>query len=506
MQDFEDIFYAEDQESLDFLGRCYRDPVLFAESFFRNDAGELYQLEPHQKAFLRDEASNRVLFWGRRMGKSEIVIIDMMHKTIFTPNYSIFAITPFANQAERLSEQMSDIIHRSDGIISLFTKDIQKKKHLVNRSKIQLSTAGKDTTSGLIGGGANYVFMDEAQDLSEILYSKIRPILRGQILGDPKIVFSGTPRARQGFFYNSINNAYRIYEDNQVTQNPEGIYSLHRKPTVFLDEEDNIISTGTPRITIDEMEEEKIALSLMEFKQEYALQFLDTLGKVFPTKLIEECESNDPLEFGSLKPCVAGLDFGKINNNSVLFIAEFDKYKNLEIKYMHEWELGTKYTEVTDFMKNTIPKHYPKLIKLSADITGVGQGVLEHFDGFTTYEVEPIMFSQRSKIDLVENTVAMMEANKISYPYHKRFQMEMSQYMREIGKNNLIKYVKGESDDYVDAYVLCVRAGTTAEIPVDPQVIQIGSNLLGNKVNINQPPKLQRNNNQNLYKNRRIRV
>lgn len=485
MYDLENAMYDDDPEIIEFLRRCYHDPVLFAESFLRNDAGELYTLEPHQKEFLMDDAKNRILFFGRRMGKTESLAIDSLHKCVFTPNYSVFVITPFASQAERFSETLSDIIHRSEGIADLFSKDILKKKKLTNRSQIQMATAGKDNVTGVIGAKTNYLIIDESQDVPDVLYSKIRPILRGQVLGKPHIVFSGTPRGRQGFFYNSINNAYRIFESDKTIRNDSGMYSLHRKPTAFIDENNNIIGTGTPRITIEELEEEKVSLSMLEFKAEYCLSFLDTLGKVFPNKLIEECESDEPLQFGSRKPCVGGLDFGKINNNSVLFIGELDKNRFLDIKYIHEFPLDTTYTGVANYMKETIPKHYPRLLKVCADMTGVGQAVLEHFSNFTKYEVEGFTFSQKSKIEVVEDAVATMESNSVIYPHNPRFKKEMNDYMRELGKNNIVKYVKGESDDYVDAYLMCVRAAHNTNIPVEPQVIQVGSNLLDQKISNN---------------------
>lgn len=492
------IIFEFTDEDLSTLDRCVNDAVYFAENFLYDETGNLYQLEEHQKLFLRDQSQYRLLFLGRRAGKTLVSIIDILHKVIFNENYRVSIVSPTKQQAENVSEMISDMLARSTVVGSLFTQDNVYKKNLFNGSRIRLSTAGKDTVSSLVGSGVHMLYLDECQDMDDSLYSKIVPIMRGQAGHEPHMVQSGTPRGRDGFFYYNITGAKRIIEDGKLKRGQDdGMFSVHRKPTAFIDEDDNIIASGTPRITIEELEDDRNTMGNIVFKQEYCLEFLDDLGEVFSPALIEEATLDKlPSKFESKKPCVGGVDFGKKRNNTVLMIGELNSDGSIDIKWIKKWPLGTKYKVINDYLINTLPKRFPNFRKLVPDATGVGEKIIEDFEDVTAYEIEPVIFTKKSKVALVESAVNRLEDRKVKFISDKKFKKEMTEYKRDISKEDKVVYKKGESDDHVDAFILTVEAGRTVKPPRDPFVINLGQNIMNKIKGVNtnrQPSAMQQN-------------
>lgn len=471
-------FNEDDMATID---RAFRDPAFFCENFLYNESGELYKLEQYQKLFLRDKHPYRILFLGRRMGKTLVSVMDILHKCIFNENYRVSITSPTKSQAETISETMTDLLTRSSVVGSLFTKDNVFKKRLVNGSRIHLATAGKDSISSLIGSGVNMLFIDESQDIDDSLYSKIIPITRAQ-QGQSRVVFAGTPRGKEGFFYRNIMNPVRVFDNCELKSGVKGgMYSLHRKPSGFLDEDDNVIDSGTPRITIEELKEDQSTMGNLVFRQEYCLQFLDSIGEVFSPSLIEEATLDTiPPKFESKARCVAGVDFGKKRNNTVLMIGELNTDGSVDIKWIKKWELGVKYKTIIDYLKTTLPSRFPNLRKLAPDATGIGIKIIEDLEDVTAYEIEPIVFTRKNKVELVESAVARLEDRKVRFIKDKRLEKEMKEYKRDMSKEN-ITYKKGESDDYVDSLILTIEASRTVAPPREPFVFSLGQNIM-NKV------------------------
>lgn len=81
------------------------------------------------------------------------------------------------------------------------------------------------------------------------------PVFRGQT-GRSELILAGTPRSKEVFF-ESIYNAKKIYEnDDMVESDGEGLFTVFKKPTAFMNDNDQIIKSGTPRISIEELHQD----------------------------------------------------------------------------------------------------------------------------------------------------------------------------------------------------------------------------------------------------------
>lgn len=479
------------------LQKSYKDPVFFGEHFLKNVKMEDYVLEPQQKLFLRDRSPYKILFCSRRSGKTLTMIIDLLHKAFFRPNQQIALIAPTLEQSKTFANVFNDMVLRSSSLQSSFITQNKLDKQLQNGSRIAFKTAGaasgKKEDSNLVGSGLNTLYIDEAQSMDADAMATILPVVTGQI-GQAEIVLAGTPRSRSGFFFENILNAKQISECyvNDGIPKPcprNGRYSLHRFQITDLDDNDKVLySRAEYRLTIEELETIKSTIGVEKFRREFCLEFLDSISMPFYSDLIDiasVCEK--PKKFSNYQlPAVFGVDFGKRRNNSVLTVATQTPQGDWEVKYFKYWQLGTKYTEILHYLNNILPIQFPRLKWGCIDATGVGQALAEQVNHNSFYEVDDIIFSQPQKVNLVENTVNNMENQYVKMYPHKKLIKEMSEYTREVTENDRTVFKKGESDDFVDSFMLCnlaitkyILEGGKREMPF--KSYSLGTNVLNDK-------------------------
>ena len=464
----------------EFILKCRDDIVYFAEHMIRSEDGGFYQLEEHQKAMVSSKISPVVYFCGRRLGKSFMLAIECIHRALFFKHQRIFVLSPTETQAKELAETISGMIERSAIILQDVKVNNVMEKKFKNGSRIAIRTGGgKGNVSSVIGSGANLLIIDEIQDVPDSLLKKIIPVIRGQ-KGDSKFIVAGTPRAKVGFLYESLENAPAIWNNGTWENYPDhkGTFTVYKKQTAYLDEYDNIIASGTPRITIDELKEDYLNIGPIDFKQEYCLEFMSSVTDVYPLELQSKIFYDKPISeydtkveriepFTSDKLVVYGVDIGKTRNETVLYVAEVgDEYnfdqRTLDVRYKKEFPLGTEYSEIENYLIYKLPRRFPSIRRGIIDATGVGAAIYEKVakqvkKSKNPYPVEDFIFSVKSKKEAVEFAVSAMEQGRVKVKYNKRLAEEMTGYKREITKDNNCIYDKGAgSDDYVDAINLCI--------------------------------------------------
>lgn len=458
-------------DEMEFILKCRDDIVFFAEHMIRSEDGGFYQLEEHQKAMVSSKKSPVVYFCGRRLGKSFMLAIECIHRALFFPYQRVFVLSPTENQAKELAETISGMIDRSEVIErDLITNNVMEKK-FKNGSRIVIRTGGgKGSVSSVIGSGANLLIIDEIQDVDDSLIGKIIPVMRGQ-KGNSKFIVAGTPRAKTGFLYESLENAPAIWNNGTWEEYPDkkGSFTVYKKQTAYLDDNEEIVASGTPRITVDELKEDYLNIGPIEFKQEYCLEFMSSVTDVYSLELQQQVLYDDGIEdrFRSNKLVVYGIDIGKTRNETVLYVAEVGDEHNpdertLNVAYKKEFPLGTRYDYIEDYIVDELPKRFPNIRRGVIDATGVGAAIYENVERRVKksrhpYPVEDFVFSTKTKREAVEFGVKVMEANRVKVKWSKRLQEEMTGYKREITKDNNFVYDKGAgSDDYVDALNLCI--------------------------------------------------
>jgi hypothetical protein len=486
-----------EQEKQEFLLNARNDPVFFVERVLRDEDFEHYTLEPYQKEFLRCPARNKLLFWARRLSKSLLMLLEILHKSTFNRGFLSMMVSPTWDQSIELGERLLTIVDATPEIDSIFETKAKKKPTLKNGSRITFASAGREGRSQL-GRGVHYLAFDEAQQVPEEVYTFLRPTLLGQKKGKKRwLVLGGTPLGRVGMFHDTYKKGRLFIKMDGIYENPElsqeeaeSDYIVFERPTAILDKKGNVIGTGTDRVSISELKQEMRDLPQTGFLREYCLQFLDSIGEVFPQSLLNQVTDQDfKIEDGlsSDKEIVMGLDLGKHRFNSVLTVLEVDKGKTRVI-HTKAFPLETDYHKVIeDVIK--LKNRYPNAIELRMDETGVGEGVTEIAERraaklWRNLSVVGFNFAgPRKKNMLIENAVAELESGRFSMLFDSKMQNEMLEFKREVTDKNNIVYRKpaGGSDDYVDSLALSLLAAKDYMDDEDPslEVVETGTHLLG---------------------------
>lgn len=137
------------------IKRLKEDPVYWAQIFLvANDAAKHkwgpWKARDYQKEMLRDKSTRKVYRCGRRLGKSETMIVDALHKIYTNKMYRVLFVTPYETQVNLIFMRIRELIADSP----LLKQEVVKMKNspytieLKNGSVILGFTSGASSGSG----------------------------------------------------------------------------------------------------------------------------------------------------------------------------------------------------------------------------------------------------------------------------------------------------------------------------------------------------------------------
>ena len=200
-----DTGYITEQQRKQFFKRVSTDAAYFAEHALNDEFGEPYILEAYQKEYLRCPALKKLLFWGRRLSKSLMIKVELLHKSLFNRAHRGLVVSPTMEQAIYFGEDIQDLLAATPEIGNMFLSTKSTKFKLKNNSRIYMATAGRGGASQL-GKNALYLAFDETQIIPEETFTSLRPTLRGQ-KREKTLVYAGTPMAKLNEFYRAYANS-----------------------------------------------------------------------------------------------------------------------------------------------------------------------------------------------------------------------------------------------------------------------------------------------------------
>lgn len=97
------------------LQKIMADPVLWAKAFLRTNNPKTKKLEPwsardYQEEMLRCTDTRIVYRCGRRIGKSETMIVGGLHKAFTNKNFRILYVTPYETQVNLIFMRIRELI------------------------------------------------------------------------------------------------------------------------------------------------------------------------------------------------------------------------------------------------------------------------------------------------------------------------------------------------------------------------------------------------------------
>jgi len=408
----------------------------------------LHRRHPGQAAIASHPARFRVVMCGRRWGKSACGIREVCDVALeghpaawFAPSYKI-ALEAWRELVDRLAPVTSRMSEQD------------KRIELVTGGVIEVWTL--DTPDPARGRKYKLAVIDEAgivRDLLEVWQAAIRPTLVD--LGGRALIL-GTPKGRRHGFVSLFNRG--------LTDDPD--WQSFRASTL-----------ENPYIPAEEVEIARRELPPEVFAQEFEGVPTDDGANPFGLEAIRRAVK--PFDgLGETQPVVYGVDLARSLDFTV--VVGLDAYRR--VVTLERWQApwAVTKTKVRDMARG---------VPIVADATGVGDAIVGDLQ-MMGVDVTPHVFTQPSKLRLMQRLVAAFQGDELSLPVAdtaKWLVAELEAFEFNYTATG-VKYEapSGEHDDGVMALALALYGwdrvqGVVPEAPPGLQFVPDDPNLSTNE-------------------------
>lgn len=407
---------------------------------------------------------------------------------IFAPS-GLQATTTFSRLRDRLTSPQARMFIDSpefalDGYDSLwpFRANSREYLELNNGSLCMQMTA--DKTAKIESKTYHLILLDESQELDSYVVGK--SIMPMGASTNATTVATGTPGITKGYFYGMIATNKR----EQINGRRE---DAKVQPQLHFAYDYKEVQKWNPNYAkYIVKEKKKIGEDSDEFQQAYNLKWLLERGMAVPEELFEKLtiKSKKPVTSLTNTPLVAGLDFGKGQDRTVLTIGkplwdQIDESGKCPVEIIYWWDkLGDSYEEIFAELKDQLARF--SVQTLACDATGVGEPLVDRLIWELPHiNVIPVKFSSQSKDFLYKWFLLMLQEEKCMWPgysetrktkYWQRFKDEMTNLVKEYKGQFLACHApedqKNAHDDFPDSLALmlwCINAEAMPFVEVTEQ-------------------------------------
>lgn len=226
------------------------DPVAFSRSIGIDP-------DPWQAEVLRCENKRILLNCCRQAGKSTTTATKALHTALYRPKSLILLVSPSLRQSQELFRKVSDARMAMKNPPKLL-EDNKQSLTLTNQSRIISLPGDQATVRGY--SGVTLILEDEASQVSDEFYQAILPML---IINKGQLICMTTPYGKRGHFFEEWVNGGDDWKRIQIT------------------------AQQCPRMTEEQLEQQRRSMGDMFFRQEFLCEFVDTAEQTFGYDLIQ---------------------------------------------------------------------------------------------------------------------------------------------------------------------------------------------------------------------------
>jgi hypothetical protein len=198
-----------------------------------------------QESFLRSSADRVLLNCSRQSGKSTMSAVIALHRALYHPGSLVLCLAPALRQSQELFAKIGGF-YRDLGRPVAPQGERKLSLELENDSRIITLPGSEKTIRGF--SGAALLLVDEASRVDDALYFAIRPMLA---VSGGSLMMLSTPYGKRGVYYDEWHSVTSEWERYEVP------------------------ASDCPRISPEFLEEERAALPLWVYRQEYECSFED---------------------------------------------------------------------------------------------------------------------------------------------------------------------------------------------------------------------------------------
>lgn len=421
-------------------------------------AESIYTPHPWQETIHRSQAKNKVLEAARRLGKSRTAFWEMVKAfqwalqipapASLTPPFHAWVVTPTFPQAQQVWTELQAFLP-ADWLAGPPSQDRMqiRLKGSPNRTWGLIEVKSAHDGASLQTAGLDFLWVTEAQDVSEVAYLRMLPLLKSPDRLS-LAVWEGIPALHSDDWF------WRLCDYARDFDNPNYAY-FHGTYA-----ENPMLSQAQ----LDEIEAERELMTESAWKRMYLAErsesagFFTNIGTCIMGDIL-----TDPIPGARY---IAGLDLGRKHDASVLWVAD-----RTQRKFVHHrrWDAGEDWSMQREGVIRICNDW--DVQRLVVDSTGMGGDIfsealetaglpVERYNIYTT-SVKKDGILQGSRI-LLLNTLAMaMERQNISFPAEPHLLRELRafQWVRKAGMiEPRPDHPEGGHDDEVFAMGLALIA------------------------------------------------
>jgi len=316
-------------------------------------------LDKWQKEYIETKG-NCFLLCGRQSGKSTAASIKFGKRAATNKKHTVLMLAFTENQAYLLFFKTLMYLKAVYPMLIDNRAGYKPTKHIINLrngSKILCYAAGK-FGEGVRGHTVDSLAVDEAAAMAREVFVAIKPMI--SITGG-SIDLLSTPRGKAGYYY-------------ECSDDPSlGEKVMSNWTRFYVNGED------CPRHTTEFLQNEREALSDLEYAQEYKAEFLDDMRRVFSEEWIESvCCLHRPSKILVGRKYYLGVDIARMGEDSSTFeiLQRTDKKNLFQVE-----SIVTSKTRLTETEKTIIDLqelYKFRKIYIDAGSGSMGVSVLDH--------------------------------------------------------------------------------------------------------------------------------
>lgn len=388
-----------------------------------------------QLKVLASPARFKAIFASRRFGKTTLGQLMILQKIKnANPLGLIWWVAPTYRQAARPFRQLLAVLRRANLLADVSRAG--RSLRTVTGWTIEFRSA--DVEDNLRGEGVDFLIVDEFGQIADSTWNEaLRPTLAdtgGDFLG------IGTPRGKIGW-------GYQMYLRGQRQESPD--YQSF-KFTVY----------DAAFIPPEEIEEARRSMPKRAFEQEFMAAFLDASGTVF-----EAVRGRPQLTPIAGEAVGIGVDWAKKVDNTWFVAVGAQSGAIIDVLKTRGFGYPAQVKMLKDFVERM--EHGHSAVSICHDRTGVGEA-LDDLVAEAGMEAEGLVFTTKTKNDLIEEAVVDWEAGKLGIkrgmietrPEIETLVQEHESFSLTVTKGGRIVYgaPDGMHDDAVIATALANRA------------------------------------------------
>lgn len=214
---FDKVTKGFSQEETDFAQTLY-DPIIWAEKNLGWKPRVSKTEQEYQSLILRCSSKRKVLRLGRRLGKSEAMVISILHylftnspkvqrwdkdAKMYVDGFStVLILTPYLSQVKLIFNRIRELLERNPEMQGEIKRDVSTPYHMIelfNGARAVGFSSGAKGAEAVRGQKADFIILDEMDYLSpEDIESVVALMMEHS---EVKILASSTPSGRREYFY-----------------------------------------------------------------------------------------------------------------------------------------------------------------------------------------------------------------------------------------------------------------------------------------------------------------